>query len=749
LTINWPNDAVSDYSRPLINDGNVDALVTLTPTPGTLPYYLVSGPGGVPITALTLSPGLNTLNAEYGAWPRTTKCDTQTRTTDNGFGNLVVQVAPTQPVGIPAGPTAANTGVCGDPGNAGAYLSAPAPGNHEQWGQTLTLDGSLLVAAGVSPCQPGQGCQTAASPGASQHHCICDTTSCGNVGAGLGGCCLGYDQGICDLYATQTPAVCGIGGNSCAACPIGNETCQSGVCACPSTTPYLCGGTCVIEDNAHCGGCTSCNTATTGLTCQNHVCQCPNPADKVMCPLSTDGGPAVYACTTESPTACGPSCQNCTVTVGANALCVNHACQCADNKILCGGNNPPTGCQTESDTQCGSTCVNCTTALGVGAHCVNHGCQCINTGDVLCSNAPSPGYTCTAQNDTHCGPSCENCQTEVGPGSTCVSGACTCLGLDCNIVSLGHRCVTEGLLNAGLTTPNTPLNGQMYCGHNASDCQDCTTSTGAGSVCNASHACVCPNLPGPPVTPQVTCSVGGGGVACTAEGDYTCGAGCVNCKSVTPLAINRGPSEYCDIPSGNCVCPTNTCNNAGGCYNGAVDHCGTSCWNCSTFGSAAYCNGTNGGCYCPTNTCWDGVQCYNSATHCGVPCNNCHSGATPTLGPDATCSAGGACTCVTTQPVGSLGVVSCSSGCRDEDDTHCSLSCTNCPTTLGTGATCSTSHACTCGLGGNGNPRISCTGPLRCQTQDNSHCGCAQDDCNDIHPIGSHTCNFVTGLCQP
>jgi hypothetical protein len=362
---------------------------------------------------------------------------------------------------------------------------------------------------------------------------------------------------------------------------------------------------------------------------------------------------------------------------------------------------------------------------------------------VLCPTGGSPAYVCTPETDTQCGGGCDDCHAMVGPRSTCVNHACTCQGLDCNMGgTVGHRCVAEGTTYTGLTTPNTSLNLQMYCGTDASNCQDCTTSTGSGSVCDGSHHCACPGA-------QVSCTQGGS-VACSAETNSNCnisGTSCVDCTAASPAHIDRGATATCTAHA--CTCPANTCNNAAGCYNNDI-HCGAgACSNCTTgtgsgHGGPAYCDTTAGACTCPANVC-DGSgarACGNDATHCGHSCDDCHSGASTTHGPDAACAASGSCYCPATQPSGSLGVVSCTSGCRNEDNSHCGQGCADCDNGS-TGRVCSgNSHSCVCPTGGNGNPQRFCGG--FCSQQSATHCGCNDYNCS----AAGQVCDYALGTCH-
>jgi hypothetical protein len=194
----------------------------------------------------------------------------------------------------------------------------------------------------ATPCRPGEECT---DPGAT----------------GLGSCsCLpGFSDCPLACFDLQVDERnCGSCGHD---CPLTNDVCKAGTCACPPATPDVCGDTCVdrLTDPTACGsGC-------------------------AVCPLGADCGQG-SCCTAAKPTFCGPSAGSCAdlatdeahcgacdsactggqvcstgLCCGASQLvCVGAGKRCCDGTACCPGG----ACQTVHDNGLGGTWRDCSPA---------------------------------------------------------------------------------------------------------------------------------------------------------------------------------------------------------------------------------------------------------------------------------------------------------------------------------------------------------------------------------------------------
>jgi hypothetical protein len=110
------------------------------------------------------------------------------------------------------------------------------------------------------------------------------------------------------------PANCGVGAAGCGnVCPLANDVCAGGACACPGSLPDVCGTSCVNRqtDERHCGTCG--NACPSGATCTGGGCACdvsrPQPCGATCCAGS--GCCAGNACQTEHSNGLGQHYYDC------------------------------------------------------------------------------------------------------------------------------------------------------------------------------------------------------------------------------------------------------------------------------------------------------------------------------------------------------------------------------------------------------------------------------------------------------
>jgi hypothetical protein len=116
------------------------------------------------------------------------------------------------------------------------------------------------------------GCRKACSLANATAGCSASACTVASCSAGFANC-DGTATNGCEVNTTTNPALnapnCGACGTNCT----GNHTCQGGACACPSSLPATCGGTCVntATDANNCGRCG--HGCLTGGTCVGGMCQ--------------------------------------------------------------------------------------------------------------------------------------------------------------------------------------------------------------------------------------------------------------------------------------------------------------------------------------------------------------------------------------------------------------------------------------------------------------------------------------------
>ena len=365
----------------------------------------------------------------------------------------------------------------------------------------------------------------------------------------------------------------------------------------------------------------------------------------------------------------------------------------------------------------------CGVACSGGKTCQNGLCKCPTTGKTLLCN----GVCYNPSNDaTHCG----NCATVCAIGATCTLGSCVC---PAGQVVCNGRCVNTntdtnncGACGNICTFGETCTGGSCHCG--AGDCSVGETCSGVGALakCRCGATSVNPTYP--------TCY---NAAVPPAGSDYRCcSSQCVNTKASSTNCGSCG--NICPVSNaclaGTCACLAGQANCAGVCTPYNDTHCGPTCIDCKvTQGAGGICNpgGTCGCVAIPIGTACAGRVCGTVSNGC-LGTYTCGAGTCPG---GQTCNASGQCVC----PVGQA---DCAGTCTAYDSTHCGASCTNCLTSLGSGATCTPGGTCTCSpqtcgqLGFNCGTNVSdtclgtipscgtCTGLDVCSSVNGGICGC-------------------------
>jgi hypothetical protein len=210
---------------------------------------------------------------------------------------------------------------------------------------------------------------------------------------------------ICGSVCTDVTSDNGHCGNCMTSC-MAPQTCQGGVCACP-TRLTNCSGACVDEktDNNHCGDCvTQCPAGANGTICIGGMCAC-------SAGLTNCNGTCVNAQTDNAH--CGNCMTMCTGGMtGTN--CAGGVCSCGANATNCNG-----VCSTLSNdnSNCGACGVKCTGS----SSCVGMTCTCPN-GLAYCSgacvNPTTDGSNCGSCGKRCAGVSCTNSQCVARYGNT-------------------------------------------------------------------------------------------------------------------------------------------------------------------------------------------------------------------------------------------------------------------------------------------------------------------------------------------
>lgn len=468
------------------------------------------------------------------------------------------------------------------------------------------LDGVCLC--GENPqCDPGQRCEAGV--------CLCDSLSCT-------GCCSGSS-----CLIGESASACGVGGNECVDCPIG-DTCELGVCS--SCNPTNCGDGCCLgavcmtpssfdacgfgaeactvcsssgadacssTGDCECGDSPSCDT---GQQCVGGVCVC----DGTSCPYGCCDGDICV--TTPSIDRCGTggaTCSPCNPTLSDNCS--------ADGECRCDGGPACQDGQRCSDETCICDVVTCP-----GGCCESEVCQgrsvstCGIDGELCTTCSPTRADTCSDLGECRCGanPACT-------VGQRCVDGTCLCDTTSCAGCCDGVICLSGNAVDS--------------CGTGGIECIACPASDVCdGGVCSSCSSDSCP---------MGCCS----GATCVAPPTTTtCGTGGAACAACDPVS-----SDQC--VDGACVC-------------GVTDQCvaGQSC-----VGGLCICDASS----CPAGCC-DGDLCHpRSLTTCGVggdPCVECNPEFADRCTVEGVCSCGGLPACETGQRCDGASCICDSSTCE-------------------------------------------------------------------------------------
>jgi hypothetical protein len=633
-----------------------------------------------------------------------------------------------------------------------------------------------------------QGFKHVSIPGLGPNPCDCHNKVC--TGPGTGGCqeTKGWGgrgcpcprgQYQCDgtcIDVQNDDSNCGSCGNACS----GEQTCQSGVCACPDAGQTYCSqsGACTDLSNDY-HNCGSCGNACSieGQTCVNGVCQCGGG-------FSVPGHSSVWevcgnACT---DVANDPNnCRTCGNACPGGASCQDMFCKCPDvftgkgyepgTPIYCDGS---WSCLTSDSNNCGS----CGNVCAEGQICTDGSCY------DPCHNPDYPDYCSKLQGCTNlnwdinnCGTCDKDCTLMGYTVAGCCDGQCTDLSTTSNCRGCGFTCSTNQVCDTetgcvcpepytqcpqGCLNLSTDTNHCGTCGHDCSQLGTGYSCCDGTCVDNVTQGC-CDNRV-TNLTAVNTC--GSCGNDCTLKGygsPACCGGACAdfsaspNCGSCgMTCSTNQVCAPTYDGGYG-CVCPPGgdfaTCSD-GSCVNIQTDPA-----NCGSCGSAcpsgATCEG--GACHCAEGTIMCGGQCVNPQTDLG----NCGSCGKTCDEETQTCQ-GGSCEC-TDSSLENCG----SSGCKDtsSDASNCGNcgndcakygpnygccdgTCTDLTTNENCGG-CNTTNPdfncsvaynyCSCqkdqnnGYGCHCDPNqgaTNCNGECRLLQTDPEHCGSCNNKCN-------------------
>jgi hypothetical protein len=268
--------------------------------------------------------------------------------------------------------------------------------------------------------------------------------------------------------------------NNCGSCGLvcgGGMICKAGVCACPTTKPYVCGAKCVDfqSDIANCGSCNNgCNAGPNGAAaCNGGLC-----ALSCTVPYGNCDGNLGNGCEADlrSDVANCGACKAACKFANASATCSTGTClmgACALGFADC-DKDPTTGCETDARADlanCGGCGVKCAPANATG-QCNAGKCELLlcKAGFGNCNASAGDGCEVDLQNDP------KNCATcgHVCPGSGAPNATASCTSGACGVACAGGFDSCDGNWTNGC---ETDLRTNANCGK-------------CGNVCGAGTSCV-------------------------------------------------------------------------------------------------------------------------------------------------------------------------------------------------------------------------------------------------------------------
>jgi hypothetical protein len=278
-------------------------------------------------------------------------------------------------------------------------------------------------------CQPGTSSSQCGSNGAMCQDCGSATCSDAGVCSGCSTTCAGCCSGS---TCTSPPTLqnCGTGGGACTSCnPQLSDNCNAGFCECGL------GGSCSGDG---------------GVFCDGGICVCDLSTCNGCCdPVSGSCQPGT------SPTACGPSGQNCT-SCAPPTQCLRGKCvgigtpdagATVDAGFMDAGNNLDSGCGGVGIglCSCSGGAFPCSSASCCSTEC--NGSTCCQPNQSSCPAGCTPTHACPDCCGGGCGFGGNCCQA---PGTqcpcedslqcpACCGGECGSNGLCC--LPLGEKCL--------------------------------------------------------------------------------------------------------------------------------------------------------------------------------------------------------------------------------------------------------------------------------------------------------------------
>jgi hypothetical protein len=547
-----------------------------------------------------------------------------------------------------------NCGACGV-----VCPSGPCMGGSCMIATTQPDAGAPPPDAGPTPPQGCPGIAPSQCPGALGSTYCADTT---HAVQDCGGCGIACSGGfVCINNACVNPPATGACGGGLIMCATGCTSTQDDARNC-GTCNSFCDGSCNSGQCQALGQMPFGSACTRNGDCQGGLCLdqsrfgypggfCSSVCDANLPCLS--GQKCVGSPTSGGFGACRPVCLT-NSDCGANAFCVNNACQpdCRQGPVCTNGQmcDPSGVCVNATQPVCNQPQVSCPTPDGSGTFCTDTikdpmncgGCGRVCPGNMVCNNGVCGAQTCAA------------------PASTCQGPAggtfCADLSHDAaNCGACGHACPTNAICSGGACQGGggsypglaacTGAGGAPFCANLLSDPANCGI---CGNICPGTQGCyngTCSAGPPPPACPGGTeicidpptqkqfCSDPRSDSANCGKCGNACAAGmsCQNSVCMTATAPDGGVMTMCPPPGKMCTTPT-----------------GVACVN--VLGDPQNCGGC--GFFCAA----------------GQYCNNgtCALGAGPDAGVDAGADAGAPADAGT-----DAGMISCQAGYDVCDGTYC------------------------------------------------------------------------------